>query len=81
MSFVVFAVFRKLGELGKRWNEVLPWILDFFDTLEDSQKSEVVQKIKEFYGIDQDITVKNVSGLTKVDSFIFTKTMFPKTYF
>lgn len=62
----MFAIFRKLGELGKRWNEVLPYILDFYNTVEDGRKVEVARKIKDFYGINQDISVKNVSGLTKV---------------
>lgn len=62
----MFAVFRKLGELGKRWNEVLPYTLDFYNTVDDNKKGEVAQKIRDYYGIEEDITVKNVSGLTKV---------------
>lgn len=55
-----------MGELGKRWNEVLPYILDFFNTVDDDKKIEVAQKIKNFYGIEDEITLKNVTGLTKV---------------
>lgn len=63
---LVLAVFRKLEELGIRWNEVLPYVLDYFNTVDDQKKIEVSQKIRDFYGIGPDINVKNVSGLIKV---------------
>lgn len=66
-------MFRKLGELGKRWNEVAPLVLDFMNTVDDSKKSEVAQKINEFYGIGSEITTKNVSGLSTASTSSRTK--------
>lgn len=69
----MFQLFRKLGELGKRWDEVAPLVLDFVNTVDNSKKSEVAQKINAFYGIGNEITAKNVSGLSMASNSRCTK--------
>lgn len=62
----VFAIFRKLPEVERRWDELMPVILDFYNTVEKTKQEEVARKIKEFYIKSDTITPQNVSGLVQV---------------
>lgn len=54
-------------EIDKRWDELMPYILDFHNTVTDpDEKINVARKIKEFYFKNAPISQENSKEFIKV---------------
>lgn len=63
---------KHLEELNNRWDELLPYLLDFNHTVDDSDRSEVIKKIRLKYLKDK--KVNKETFLQVVDVCIYART-------
>lgn len=46
----MLSTLNKLEEIDSRWNELIPFFLDFYETVNDTtEKTIISREIKEFY--------------------------------
>lgn len=64
--FLVILLYGKLDELGNRWEELLPDVLDYRDSVEEFDKPFVARAIRHFYLRDESLTLKNIHNLLRV---------------
>ncbi|KAJ4451370.1 hypothetical protein ANN_02832 [Periplaneta americana] len=57
---------RTLAELNERFDELVPFILDYNYTVAADKKQEVVDRIREFYLQNQPVSSKTIKGLIEM---------------
>ncbi|XP_044746714.1 venom carboxylesterase-6-like [Coccinella septempunctata] len=63
-----FIHLKKIDFIAENWETIMPSALDMNDTVDDSLKSEVVGKIKQFYYKDQPVSEDNIENMVKIYS-------------
>lgn len=67
----------KTDEIEKRWNELLPYILEYHsDRMSDDEKIEIATKIKEFYFDNEKLSQENFSTFIKVPLYFYENVVF-----
>lgn len=67
MFFIDFATDSKhLKTIDKKWNEIIPYVLDYYNTVSKKDIKEVSQKIREAYLKDEHVTMKMYDNLVQV---------------
>lgn len=61
-----------MAEIDNKWNEIAPFLLDYYYTVAPERRNEVSQKIRKFYYGDQQISVQNYKPLVQVSFIYFT---------
>lgn len=55
-----------LDEVENQWDKVLPHILDYNYTVDDTKKSSLARKLKQFYFGQEELSRKNFNKFIKV---------------
>ncbi|KAF2886053.1 hypothetical protein ILUMI_20120, partial [Ignelater luminosus] len=59
-------LYGKLDELGNRWEELLPYVLDYEDSADDFDKPFIASALRNFYLRDEPLTLKNIHNLLRL---------------
>nr|XP_023013388.1 esterase FE4-like [Leptinotarsa decemlineata] len=63
-----FVATDKLAEMDSRWNELMPFMLDIQDTVDEELKKDVVTKVRKHYLDDEPVSEDNEYALVRMFS-------------
>ncbi|CAH1115869.1 unnamed protein product [Psylliodes chrysocephalus] len=63
-----FVMNQMMGELDTKWNEIAPYLLDLYETVDKSKQLDMMQKIKKFYFDDKPISDETTYNMVQMTS-------------
>ncbi|XP_057667531.1 venom carboxylesterase-6-like [Diorhabda carinulata] len=67
---------RATNEVDKKWDEIIPYLLDLYDTVDEADKMAVTKSIRKYYYDHKPLAEDNLSSMVELinDRFFFTDT-------
>lgn len=59
-------MFHKLTEFDKQWNEILPYTIGYYNTIDEDDKASVATTVRQFYLKNESLSKDNIFDLIKV---------------
>ncbi|KAJ8963213.1 hypothetical protein NQ318_018679 [Aromia moschata] len=64
----LFMMMKKLEELNRRWDEIMPYALDINSTVDDNDKKDVITKVRKYYFKEESLSPDNLDSLAELFS-------------
>ncbi|KAK5648891.1 hypothetical protein RI129_003783 [Pyrocoelia pectoralis] len=58
-----FVLYRKLDELNEKWDDIMPFALDYFDTTSSENRNNITGEIRTRYFNNEKLTIANIDKL------------------